>query len=278
MTPGWTARLSLHYTRDGDRTVGRDRHEGPLRVLKALHPEGTGICHHVIVHPPGGIVGGDQLHVDLRLDAGTHALVTTPGATRFYRSAGATARQQVHLRLADGARLEWLPLETIAHAGCIAENRVTLDLAPGAECLGWDLLALGLPAAGEAFDRGHYLQQIELPGAWLERGLIRGDDPLLLDGGPGLAGYRVLGTAWLAAGQPWPDASRERWLEAAREVDAATGGLVLTGATAVHGQVVLARVLAHRVEPAMRALQAVRAAWRQAAWGLPAHPPRVWQT
>lgn len=278
MSGGWTARLQLHYTRDGERSIGRDRHEGPLRVLKALYPEGAGICHHVIVHPPGGVVGGDQLQVDARLDAGAHAVLTTPGATRFYRSAGATARQQVRLQIGAGARLEWLPLETIAHAGCVAENRVTLDLAPGAECLGWDLLALGLPAAGEAFDRGSFLQQLELPGAWLERGLIRGDDRLLLDGGPGLAGCRVLGTAWLAAGRPWTNDRGEALLDAARAVDTTIGGDVLLGATAVHAQVLLARVLAHRVEPAMHTLQAVRAAWRQVAWGLAATAPRVWQT
>lgn len=274
MNSGWTARLQLHYTRDGERTVGRDRHEGPLRVLKALHPEGAGICHHVIVHPPGGIVGGDELHVDVRLDAGTHALITTPGATRFYRSAGATAQQRIHLQLAGGARLEWLPLETIAHADCIAENRVTLDLTPGAECLGWDLLALGLPAAGEAFDRGSFLQQLELPGAWLERGLIRGDDRLLLDSPPGLDGRRVLGTLWLAAGTAWNNERREALLDAAR---ALIGGAV-AGATAVHPQVLVLRLLADRVEPAMQLLQAVRAAWRLAAWGLAAEPPRVWRT
>ena len=273
-TAGWTARLSLQYTRDGQRTVGRDRHEGPLRVLKALHPEGPGICHHVIVHPPGGVVGGDQLHVDLQAGAGTHALVTTPGATRFYRSDGATARQQVHLRLAAGARVEWLPLETIAHAGCIAENRLTLDLAEGAECLGWELLALGLPAAGEAFDRGSFLQHLELPGAWLDRGRLRATDALLLDGPLGLAGQRVLGTLWLAAGRPWDEARREALLDGAR----ALLGDAVAGATAVHGQVLVLRLLAHRVEPAMRLLQAVRGAWRRTAWGLDAQPPRVWRT
>jgi len=271
---GWTARLSLHYTRDGARSVGRDRHEGPLRVLKTLHPEGPDICHHVIVHPPGGIVGGDQLHVDVRLDAGTHAVITTPGATRLYRSAGATARQQARLQVGTDARLEWLPLETIAHAGCIAENRVTLDLAPGAECLGWDLLALGLPAAGEAFERGSFLQQLELPGAWLERGLIRGDDHLLLDSPLGLAGHRVLGTLWLVAGRRWADDRRDALLEAAR----ALIGDAQAGATAVHEQVLVLRVLADRVEPAMQLMQAVRSAWRQAAWGLAAEPPRVWRT
>lgn len=274
MSGGWTARLQLHYTRDGERTVGRDRHEGPLRVLKALHPEGAGICHHVLVHPPGGIVGGDQLQVDARLDAGTHALITTPGATRFYRSAGATAQQRVRLALDAGARLEWLPLETIAHAGCIAGNHLTLALAPGAECLGWDLLALGLPAAGEAFDRGSFLQQLELPGAWLESGLIRGDDRLLLDSPPGLDGHRVLGTLWLAAGTAWNNERREALLDGAR----ALVGDAVAGATAVHPQVLVLRLLAGRVEPAMQLLQAVRAAWRHIAWGLTAEPPRIWRT
>lgn len=274
MKPGWKARLSLHYTRDGVRTIGRDRHEGPLRVLKALHPEGPGICHHVIVHPPGGIVGGDELQVEAMLDADTHAVITTPGATRFYRSGGATARQRVHLQLAAGARLEWLPLETIAHADCIAENQLSMALAPGAECLGWDLLALGLPAAGEAYERGSFLQQLELPGAWLERGLIRGDDRLLLDGALGLAGHRVLGTLWFAAGRRWADDRRDALLDAAR----ALIGDADAGATAVQAQVLVLRVLADRVEPAMRLLQAVRAAWRQAAWGLAAEPPRIWKT
>ena len=278
MSNGWHAQLSLHYTRDGERTIALDRHEGPLRVLRRLYPEGPGICHHVIVHPPGGIVGGDVLAVDARLDADTHALITTPGATRFYRSAGATAKQQAKLTLAAGARLEWLPLETIAHRDCIAENRVTLDLAPGAEAMGWDVLALGLPAAGEAFDRGSFLQQLELPGAWLERGLLRGDDTLLLDSPLGLGGRRVLATLWLAGGSAWPHVRREALLDAARQLigDAQFGAQA--GATAAHERVLVLRVLADRVEPAMQLLQAVRAAWRQLVWGLAAEPPRVWRT
>lgn len=271
---GWHARLELHYRRDGARTVAFDRHEGPLRVLKALYPEGPGICHHVLVHPPGGIVGGDTLAVDVRLDAGSHALLTTPGAARFYRSAGASAVQHSRLRLGAGARLEWLPLETIAHRDCLAENRIELALDSGAECLGWDLLALGLPAAGEAFDSGSFRQRLELPGAWLESGCIRGDDTRLLDSPLGLAGHRVLATLWFAAGQPWADDRREALLEAARE----SIGAAHAGVTAVHPRVLLLRCLAPRVEPAMQLLRSVRADWRRIAWGLGPEAPRVWRT
>src|SRR5690606_10129198 len=135
--------------RDGTRTSLQHRHSGPLRILKSLYPEGEGICHNVIVHPPGGLVGGDRLDISVHAQAGAHALIGTPGATRFYRSEGPEATQQVRLRLDEGARLEWLPLETIAYPGCVAHNRLELQLAPGAECLGWDVCALGLPAANE---------------------------------------------------------------------------------------------------------------------------------
>lgn len=272
----WTARLELQYRRDGERTVAHDRHEGPLRVLRALYPEGPGICHHVIVHPPGGVVAGDVLDMDLSLDAGCHALVTTPGATRFYRSEGATALQRARLRVAEGARLEWLPLEAIAHRGCLAANEVQMDLAPGAELIGWDLLALGLPASGEPFDAGEFQQRLELPGVWLERGRVRGDDALLLESPLGWAGHRVLATLWMALGRPWENARREALLEVARGcIDAQA---LPAGVTAPNPQVLVLRALAPRVEPVMQLLHAVRGAWRREAWGLAPEPPRIWRT
>ena len=93
------------------------------------------MCHNVLVHPPGGLVGGDTLEVHAQVAAGAHALITTPGATRFYRSEGATALQRTQLAVAEGARLEWLPLESLCYSACQAENHLTLQLAPGAESM-----------------------------------------------------------------------------------------------------------------------------------------------
>ncbi|MDB5817916.1 MAG: urease accessory protein [Rhizobacter sp.] len=193
--PGWKGELRLRYRSEGwgetegsRRTVVHDRHSGPLRVLASLYPESREICHNVVVHPPGGIVGGDSLSIDAELESGAHALLTTPGATRFYRSAGATARQQVVARVAEGARLEWLPLETIVHRGALAQNHLRFELAPGASMLGWDVLALGLPASDEPFECGtspsRFEQQIELPTVWLERGIIRLEGVPAIDGHP----------------------------------------------------------------------------------------------
>jgi urease accessory protein len=232
----------------------------------------------VLVHPPGGIVGGDELHVQARLDPGTHALVTTPGATRFYRSDGPTALQSAELALGEGARLEWLPLETLAYSGCRAINRVHARLHPGAQLLAWDLLGLGLPAAGQPFEQGEFRQELALAGVWQERGRLRADDRLLLESPLGLGGHRVLGCLWFAAGDAIPEAMRDRLLDAARAHVAESPLSATAGATAPQPQVVVLRVLAHRVEPAMALFQAVRAAWREVAWSLGDNPPRVWRT
>lgn len=278
----WTGSLELAYRREPlrgeSRTVMRDLHDGPLRVLTSLYPEGPGICHNVLVHPPGGLVGGDRLDIRLTVAAGAHALVTTPGATRFYRSTGAEACQSLNASVAAGSRLEWLPLETIAYSGCIGRNQMRFELAPGAEMIGWDLLALGLPAANQAFERGRYAQSIDLPGRWLERGTVEAADLRLLDSPLGWAGQRTLATLWFAAGDAIEPKRRAALLDSAR---AATEGDALqhrSGATAVDDGVIVLRVLAPRVEPAMALLARAWAAWRALAWDLPAVPPRVWRT
>ncbi len=275
---GWKAELNIDYFCDGERCISRDRHEGPLRVLRALYPEGPSVCHHVLVHPPGGVAGGDRLVVNLQLEAGAHALLTTPGAARFYRSAGRPAHQHLHAHIAAAARLEWLPQETIAYPGCIAENSLRFELAPGAEMIGWDMLALGLPASGQAFDRGDVLQRIEIPGVWLERGRIAAADTRLLHSALGLAGRSAVATMWFAAGSPLDAARRDALLDAARTIVGGDERRWVAACSAPHAEVVVLRLIAHRVEPAMQALSAVWRQWRPIAWQRVAATPRVWHT
>lgn len=199
----WQAKLRLDYSLERQRTVARYTHEGPLRILQSLYPEGDAVCHNVLIHPPGGLVGGDTLALDIRVGAGAHGLITTPGATRFYRSLGPSAVQHTQIRLSNQSRLEWLPLENLCHTDCQAENRLMLDLAPGSECLGWDITALGLPHAQQAFDRGSFLQHLEAPGVWLERGKICATDQHLMQGSAGLAGNTCLGTLFSSPAARW---------------------------------------------------------------------------
>jgi urease accessory protein len=271
----WHARLDLDYSREGARTVVRHAHEGPLRVLQTLYPEGDLIAHNVLVHPPSGIVGGDTLQINTHVQAGAHAFITTPGAARFYRSDGEPAVQRASLRLDRGARLEWLPLEALAYSGCIAQNHVVAELASGAEMIGWDVTALGLPAASQPFMNGSFLQHVEVKGQWLERGLIDAHDERLMNGPLGLAGKRCIATLFFACGETIPEPRREVALAIANEVLVACGGVV-SAATSPGPRILVVRALADVVEPAMQLLKAVHAAWRPALWNLPAAASRVW--
>lgn len=271
----WRAELDVHYRSEAGRCVARHRHEGPLRILQTLYPEGPALAHNVIVHPPGGLVGGDT--IDLAVDVGeqAHALITTPGAARFYRSAGDAAVQRTRARVRAGGRLEWLPLEALFYSGCLAQNHLHIALEPGAEVLGWDVTVLGLPHAQQPFTRGRVLQHLELAGAWIERGVLDAADRELLDGPLGFAGHRCLGTLFFAAAEDLGRDRRDHLLALANEAIAEHPG-VLAGATAPHPQVVSVRVLAPVVEPAMALLKAVRGRFRPFAWGLPAIDPRSW--
>lgn len=273
----WHATLSLDYQLDAPRTVLRHGHSGPLRILKSLYPEGDAICHNVIIHPPGGLVGGDVLEVQVQVGSGAHGLISTPGATRFYASDGLPTAQQVTLTLEPGARLEWLPLEAIAYPGCQAHNTLTATLAEGAELLAWDVTALGLPLAGQPFTQGRFSQRLEIPGLWLEQARIDAADTRLLESPLGLGGQRCLGTLLLASGTPFSRQRRERLLETVRAaLDAAPAG-VQAGATCPNPQMLVVRAMAPVVEPLMVGLQRVWGALRPAAWGVGHTPPRIWR-
>ncbi|MCD2511490.1 urease accessory protein UreD [Comamonas endophytica] len=272
----WLARLEMDYAVSHGRSVVHHRHDGPLRVLRSLYPEGGAVCHNVLVHPPGGLVGGDTLDIRAHVAAGAHALVTTPGATRFYRAEGASAVQQTQLTLETGARMEWLPLETIAYSGCEAHNRLELQLAPGAELIGWDVTALGLPHAGLPFVAGSYSQHMALPGVWLEQGRIAAGDTWLMDGPLGLDGQRCLASLFFVTGSPMARERRDAALELTRALLEAHPLGARCGVTSPQEQVLVLRAIAPLVEPVMQLWQQVWHLWRAHFWGLPAVAPRIW--
>lgn len=272
----WHAKLDLDYRNEAARSVARFQHSGPLRILQSLYPEGDAICHNVLVHPPGGLVGGDTLDISITAGAGAHGLITTPGATRFYTSQGEPALQHTRISLEDNARLEWLPLEAICHSGSLAENRLVITLAPTAEFMGWDVTALGLPSASQPFDKGSFRQHIEVPGVWLERGRLEASDSRLLDGPLGLAGQRCMASIFFVAGSKLDRTRRDQALNAARAVIDAHDLRDTAGATSPNPQVVVVRALAPLVEPAMHLMRQVWSAWRGHFWKHAAPNPRVW--
>jgi urease accessory protein len=196
-TPSWQAELELAYGRDGDATrPTMRRHKGPLRVQKHLYAEGPEVCQHIIVHPPGGIAGGDRLDICATVGANAWAQLTSPGAAKWYRAAG-PAYQTLNLRVAAGATLEWLPQETIVYAGAQAELTTEIELEGDAKLLYWDIIALGRPASGERFDAGHFQAELNIRRdgqlLWHERQRVGGGDGLL-DSPIGLDGKPVFAT------------------------------------------------------------------------------------
>jgi urease accessory protein len=201
-TPSWHAELELGYARFGDSTrpVQR-RHLGPLRVQKHLYAEGPQVCQHIIVHPPGGIAGGDRLNISASVGCDAWAQITSPGAAKWYRAAG-PAYQQLKLSVAAGATLEWLPQETIIFSAAQAELSTAINLEGDARLFYWDVVALGRPASGERFDLGHFQAQLDIRRdgqlLWHERQRIVGadgllDSPIGLDGQPVFATLLVTG-------------------------------------------------------------------------------------
>ena len=272
----WHAKLALNYAQQADKTSVHFTHDGPLRILKSLYPEGPAICHNVLVHPPGGLVGGDVLDIDVRVSEGAHALVTTPGATRFYKSNGKQALQRTKLHLEQGARLEWLPLEAIAYNACDAINHLEFELAEGAQLLTWDVTALGLPLAAQPYESGVFEQHIEWPGRFLERGVVNAQDDLLLDGDLGLAGHRCLASLIFASGSPISRHQREVLLEGTYELLSQAPSGMLSGVTSPNENMLILRGVSPVVEPVMMLWKTVWAFWRKEIWSLPGSTPRIW--
>lgn len=269
----WRAELELGFERRGPRSVlAHRRHDGPLAVQKTFHPEGEDVCHALVLHPPAGIAGGDDLDIAARAGEGAHALLATPGAGKWYRSAGSWARQRIGFRIDAGACLEWLPQETIVYDGALADMRTEVRLAPGARYLGWEILCLGRTGSGERMTRGECRTRtlIEREGQplFLERGRIEGGSALLASPA-GLAGQPVCAT--LLAVAPDCDASL---VAACREMKPASGE---GGVTLLPG-VLVARYLGASSEAAKNYFVQLWRTLRPAVTGREAADLRIWRT
>jgi urease accessory protein len=150
------------------------------------------------------------------------------------------------------------------------------DIAPGAEMIGWDITALGLPNANLPFERGSLQQHIEVKNAWLERAVVDAADQRLLNSPLGLAGNLCMGTLFFAAGEAISRERRELLLAALRTSLESHELAPCTGATAPNPRVIVVRTLAPRTEPAMHLLRSAWAALRQSAWQMEGAPPRIW--
>jgi urease accessory protein len=250
--------------------LARQQRRGPLTVQRAFHPEGE-VGHLYLLHPPGGVVGGDRLELSVDLEVGAHALLTAPGATKVYRSAGAEAEQVQRLRVGEGAVLEWLPQEAILFQGARLRARTRIELDPGARFIGWDITCLGRPVIGERFAAGTADFGLEVwhAGRPLLFDRLRIQGPDALDDPSGLRGYPVLATL-VATGA------------GAEDLAAARAALpdpvpMLIGLTRVD-DLLLGRCLAHAVEPVHRTLRALWGILRPRLLGRPACPPRIWAT
>lgn len=276
-SPSWHAELHLGFARAGERTVLREnRHRGPLRVQKALYPEGDAVCQAIVLHPPSGIAGGDHLTISAGVGAGAHAQLTTPGAGKWYRSGGAEASQRIAFTVAEGATLEWLPQETIVFDGARARMETQVDLAADSRYIGRDILCLGRAAAGEHFKKGRFdlflrVDRDNRP-IWIERGGFDGSDPML-NSPAGWAGATVCGTLLCA----FPELPQQAaaLLEACRKTTPSDGAN--HGLSALPGLLV-ARYLGDSSEAARLWFAELWAILRPACCGRPAVTPRIWNT
>ncbi|GAB2796679.1 urease accessory protein UreD [Halomonas shantousis] len=278
----WAATLELGFRKDmrrdarGDveRTLlTRARHQGPLRVQRPFYPEGAP-CHVYLLHPPGGLVSGDALHISARVGQGAHALLTTPAAAKLYRadSHGVAWAQHTRLHVETGGRLEWLPQETLCFDGSRGEQRTDIILEGDACCLGWEIMALGRPASRLPFVSGRVAQHFRLTRdnrpLWLERQPLDPQHPRFL-GHWGQGGATVQATLW-AAGLESPQAAVEFLRE---RLSASTRWAV----TQRH-DVLLLRYLGHERNEAWDLCQRAWEVLRPLMLGREACVPRIWLT
>lgn len=269
VTTPWKAQLDLQFASvKGKTLLAGKRAEGPLAVQKALYPEGDAVCHAIIVHPPGGIAGGDELLLRARVEIGASALLTTPGAGKWYRSAGPSASQLLEFDV-EGA-LEWLPRETIVFNGARATLGCEVRLGKSARYIGWEILCLGRTRSGEKFESGSLrLETVvtrEGRQLLLERGQINAGGRIL-HSPAGFGGRTVFGT--MLAASPSFDAALLPALR--QEMPDCIAATLLPGLLVI-------RYLGDSTEQAFAAFSGIWRRLRPAVLSRRAIEPRLWRT
>lgn len=276
----WAASIELGFESRSEQLhtvtrLTRRRHQGPLRVQRPFYPEGkTGCCHVYLLHPPGGLVSGDALHIAAHVGAGAHTLLTTPAAAKLYKadSHGVAWGQHTHLTVAKGATLEWLPQETLAFDGSRGEQTTTIDLEDDARCIGWEILALGRPVGDLPFVSGHLEQRFRLTRngrpLWQERQPMDPKHPRF-KGKWGQGGASVQATLWAVGLDDEAGA-----VEALREAIPASVRWAVTRRRGV----LLMRYLGNERNEAWALCQQAWEILRPRLTGQQAHIPRIWLT
>lgn len=271
--PHWHANLALAFAHAAGRTrLASKVHSGPLQIQKALYPEGPGICHVTVLHPPGGIADGDRLCVTARLNRDSRVCLTTPGASKWYRCQRGEAEQRLHFSVGAGAVLEWLPRENILFDASQVRMTLDVELENGGQFLGWEILCFGRRASKERWQRGGLRLHSAVSRAgrsiWRERAHVQAGSGF--ETSPiGLAGFSVSGTL-LCAGCDIDAAL----LQACRGIESRTTDS-RAAVTTLPG-VLLARYLGHSSEEAMQWFTSLWQLLRPALFGVTATAPRLW--
>ncbi len=271
----WRATLDARFEWVENRTfIGDRRHCGPLQILKALYPEGSSICHATILHPPGGLAQGDELALDFHVGPCAQVVLSTPAATKWYKTPGGWSRQRVSLRAGRKSRLEWLPQENILFDQSCPRMDLKITVADDACALGWDMFSLGRRAAGESWHKGLLELKSEIVREdgellWVDQAVLPAH-PDVLNADHILAGFPSFGTLWaygpnctpaLAQGMtcPWNDQIR-------------------SGATCLPGNVLLIRAVSRQMEALRTAMTNWRTDLRPIVLGVLPAPLRLWST
>ena len=141
--------LRLRFARSGGNTIlAQSRFSLPLQVLTPL-TLADGASYLMLLNPTGGVLGGDHLITEILQEAGTHVCLTTPSATRIYRTAEKPAILETVIRVGEGATLEYFPDHVIPHKGSSLRQSVRIEMARGSRAIVLDSMASGRVAHGE---------------------------------------------------------------------------------------------------------------------------------